>query len=159
MKQESLQSMVPFFGCSIESTPEGLRLTGPPQEYLNAVALTPQPFRAPFTLTTIAKTDSTNLRLYWHAGEIILNWECDISELRVHDPQTGEQRGIEGKGCISTNDWHELRWEVAPDSMRLLVDGELRLEQTGDYRAISAPLAIGPCFGSTVIVQSFSVES
>jgi len=42
--------------------------------------------------------------------------------------------------------------------MRLLVDGQLRYDQKGEYGNIEAPLAIGPCFGSAVTVQSFTVE-
>jgi hypothetical protein len=42
--------------------------------------------------------------------------------------------------------------------MRVLVDGKLRFERSGDWGSIEAPAAIGPCFGSTVTVRSFAVE-
>jgi hypothetical protein len=42
--------------------------------------------------------------------------------------------------------------------MRVLVDGRLRFEGSGDWGSIEAPVAIGPCFGSTVTVRSFTVE-
>jgi len=158
MSNDLLSSMIPFFGCVIERTPDGAVLTGASQNYLNAVAITSQVFRAPFTLKTVARTDSTNLRLYWHLGEIILNWECSVRQLRVHDPASGKQRGIEGAGFITVDQWHEVVWEIKSDSMRLLVDGELRCDQEGEYGLIEAPLAIGPCFGSTVTVRSFVVE-
>ncbi len=109
-------------------------------------------------LKAVARTDSTNLRLYWHLGEVILNSECSVRQLRVHDPGTGRQRGIEDAGFIAVDQWHEIIWGIKPGSMWLLVDGELRYESNGDYRSIEAPLAIGPCFGSTVIVKSFVVE-
>jgi hypothetical protein len=112
---------------------------------------------SPFTLRTVARTDSTNLRLYWHLGEVF-NWECSIRQLRVHDPGTGRQRGIEDAGFITVDQWHEIVWGIMPGSMRLLVDGELRYEKNGEYLSIEAPLAIGPCFGSTVTVKSFVVE-
>ena len=158
MPDDLLPSMIPFFGCTIERTPEGARLAGASRNHMNAVALTCQVFRAPFTLKTVAKTDSTNVRLYWHLGEVILNWECSIRQLRIHDPATGKQRGIEDAGFIAVDQWHEIVWEVKPGSMRLLVDGEPRFEGEGDYGSIEAPLAIGPCFGSTVTVRSFVVE-
>ena len=158
MSDNLLPLMIPFFGCTIEHTPEGARLFGAGRNHMNAVAITNQVFRAPFTLKTVARTDSTNLRLYWHLGEVILNWECSIRQLRVHDPGTGKQRGIEDAGFITVDQWHEVVWEIKLDSMRLLVDGELRYERDGDYRSIEAPLAIGPCFGSTVTVKSFVVE-
>ena len=158
MSANLLPSMIPFFGCTIERTQEGARLFGASRNHMNAVAITCQVFRAPFTLKTVARTDSTNLRLYWHLGEVILNWECSVRQLRVHDPGTGRQRGIEGAGFITVDQWHEVVWEIKLDSMRLLVDGELRYERDGEYGSIEAPLAIGPCFGSTVTVQSFVVE-
>ncbi len=158
MSDNLLPSMIPFFGCTIERTPEGARLFGVSRNHMNAVAITSQVFRAPFTLKTVARTDSTNLRLYWHMGEVIFNWECSIRQLRVHDPGTGKQRGIEDAGFITADQWHEIVWDIKPGSMRLLVDGELRYERDGEYRSIEAPLAIGPCFGSTVTVKSFVVE-
>jgi hypothetical protein len=158
MSTDLMHAMIPFFGCIIERTPEGVRLTGASRNHLNAIAITPEVFRAPFTLKTVARTDSTNVRLYWHLGEIIFNWECSIRQLRFHDPGTGKQIGIQDAGFIAIDQWHEIVWEVKPGSMRLLVDGELRLECTGDWGNIEAPLAIGPCFGSTVTVQSFAVE-
>lgn len=158
MSDDLLSSMIPFFGCIVESVSEGARLTGASRNHMTAVAITRQVFRAPFTLKTVAKTDSTNLRLYWHLGEIILNWECSVRQLRVHDPGTGRQRGIEDAGFIAVDQWHEVEWEVKPSSMRLLVDGQLRYEVEGEYGAIEAPLAIGPCFGSAVTVRSFVVE-
>ena len=158
MSREMLSSMIPFFGCVIEKTPDGIRLTGASQNFLNAVAITPQVFHAPFSLKAVAKTDSTNLRLYWHLGEIILNWECSVRQLRVHDPGTGKQRGIEDAGFITVDQWHEIEWEIKTDSMRLLVDGQLRYEQEGEYENITAPLAIGPCFGSAITVKSFIIE-
>jgi hypothetical protein len=158
MSDDLLTSMIPFFGCVIEPIPDGARLTGASRNHLNAVAITRQVFKAPFILKTIAKTDSTNLRVYWHLGEIILNWECSVRQLRVHDPATGKQRGIQDAGFITAEQWHEVVWEVTPGAMRLLVDGQLRYEAEGEYGDIEAPLAIGPCFGSAVTVQSFIVE-
>jgi len=31
------------------------------------------------------------------------NWECSVRELRVHDPGTAEQHGLQNKGFIATN--------------------------------------------------------
>lgn len=158
MSDNGLPPLIPFFGCTIEQTAEGARLFGASRNHMNAVAITCQVFRAPFTLKTVAKTDSTNLRLYWHLGEIIFNWECSIRQLRVHDPGNGKQRGVEGAGFITVDEWHEIVWDIKPGSMRLLVDGELRFEKEGEYETVEAPLAIGPCFGSTVTVKSFVIE-
>ena len=114
--------------------------------------------RPPFTLKTVAKTDSTNLRLYWHLGTVIFNWECSVRQLRIHAPDTGRNIGVDGKGFITANEWHDIHWEIRPASMRLVVDGELRFEGEGNWGQIQAPVGIGPCFGSTVTVRSLVVE-
>ena len=157
MPDDLLASMIPFFGCVIERTPDGLQLTGASRNYMNAAAITSRLFRAPFTLRAIARTDSTNLRLYWHLGEIIFNWECSVRQLRVHDPATGKQRGLDDQGFVTPGDWHEIVWTVERNSMRVLVDGQVRVAADGEYSGIEAPLAIGPCFGSTVTVRELTV--
>lgn len=159
MAADLLSSLIPFFGCVLEPTPEGLRLAGAGRNHMNSAAITSRSFRAPFTLKAVARTDSTNLRLYWHLGEIIFNWECSVRQLRVHDPATGEQWGIDDRGFIAVDQWHEIVWEVGTDSMRVQVDGQPRFAGEGAYGGITAPLAIGPCFGSTVTVRSFTVAT
>src|SRR5690348_11650229 len=158
MSSDLLPSMLPFMGCVIEPTPDGVKLTGASRDHMMAVALTPKLFRPPFTIKTVAKTDSTNLRLYWHVGEVIFNWECSVRRLKVHDPETGAWWNGEGEGFIEVDQWHDIAWEIRPDSMRVVVDGKVRFERTGNWRDIQAPVAIGPCFGSRVTVKSFSVE-
>jgi hypothetical protein len=138
--------------------PEGVRLTGASRDHMMAVALTTTVFKPPFTLKTVAKTDSTNLRLYWHVGEIIFNWEVSVRRLKVHDPDTGRWWDAEDQGFLTVDQWHEIVWQIAPGSMRVLVDGQLRFERAGRWDDIAAPLAIGPCFGSAVTVRSFTVE-
>ncbi len=150
--------MIPFMGCVIAHTPDGTQLTGASRDWLMAVAITPKTYRPPFTVKTVAKTDSTNLRLYWHVGEVIFNWECSIRLLKVHDPATGQWWDTENEGFIEVNQWHDIAWEISPNAMRVLVDGKLRFERTGEWGSIEAPVAIGPCFGSTVTVRSFTVE-
>ena len=62
----------------------------------------------PCTFRIVGKTDSTNLRMHWHRGELIFNWEVSVRELRVHDPATAEQ--LEGSvdatlDAASARDW------------------------------------------------------
>ena len=158
MTKDLISTLIPYFGCLIQPSTDGIQLTGASRNHMNAAAITPRTFRAPFTLRAVAKTDSTNLRLYWHLGEIILNWECSVRELRVHDPGTGRQIGIEDRGFIEVGVWHEIVWRIDAGAMSLVVDGEERFTCNGDYAAVDAPLAIGPCFGSTVVVREFSVS-
>jgi hypothetical protein len=157
MPDDLLSMLIPYFGCVIQRSGEGLQLRGASRNHMNAAAITPCTFRPPFALRAVAKTDSTNLRLYWHLGEIIFNWECSVRQLRVHDPATGRQIGIEDRGFIDAGVWHEIIWQVDGDAMRVAVDGEDRFARRGSYADIEAPLGIGPCFGSTVVVREFGV--
>lgn len=159
MSDDLVSTLIPYFGCVIHRSADGIQLTGAGRNHMNAAAITPRTFRAPFTLRTVAKTDSTNLRLYWHLGEIILNWECSVRQLRVHDPATGAQQGLENRGFIEAGAWHEILWEIDARAMRVVVDGEDRFVGTGMYADIDAPIGIGPCFGSTVVVREFSVTA
>ena len=159
MSDDLLPTLIPYFGCLIQRSADGIQLTGASRNHMNAAAITPRTFRAPLTLRAVAKTDSTNLRLYWHLGEIILNWECSVRQLRVHDPGTGKQLGIEGRGFIEVGVWHEIVWRIDSGGMRLVVDGEERFAGNGNYAEIDAPLGIGPCFGSTVVVRELSVTA
>lgn len=158
MSENLLSSMIPFMGCIIVPTSEGIELTGASQDHMMAVALTPRKFRPPFTVRTVARTDSTNLRLYWHVGEIIFNWECSVRKLKVHDPGNGRWLDADGEGFLEVNCWHDIAWEILPGSMRVTVNGRLRFEHDGDWGEIEAPVAIGPCFGSKVTVRSFIVD-
>jgi hypothetical protein len=158
MSDDLLASMIPFMGCVMERTADGIRLTGASRDHMMAVAVSCRTYRPPFTVAAVAKTDSTNLRLYWHVGEVIFNWEVSIRRLKVHDPETGRWWDGEDQGFITVDQWHEIRWEIQPTSMRVVVDGQLRFERSGNWSAIDAPVAIGPCFGSAVTVRSFRVE-
>jgi hypothetical protein len=93
----------------------------------------------------------------WHRGELIFNWECNVRELRVHDPATGEQHGLKDKRFITTNEWHEIVWEIRLDRMRVIVDGEVRYDSPGDYSGVESAPSVGPCFGSAVTIPEFAV--
>ena len=156
---DTLSTLIPYLGCVIRRTEEGLELTGSGDPALKAAAITPERFRPPFTLRVTAKTDSTNLRLYWHAGEIIFNWEVSERELRVHDPATGRQSGYADRGFIAPGHFHEIVWSIDAGAMSVTVDGEQRYAGEGRYGHIEAPIGVGPCFGSTVVVRELDVST
>jgi hypothetical protein len=150
--------LIPHQGCLINRNAEGdLELTSTNQNWVMASALLPQVYRAPFTLHVIGATNSTNLRLYWHRGEVILNWECSINELRIHDPGSNGRAGIEGKGFIEPGKMHDILWQVKLDGMTLIVDGETRYACSGSYGGIESAIGVGPCFGSKVTIREFEL--
>jgi hypothetical protein len=157
MSENLISKLVPHQGCVIRRTNDGIEIDGSAMKWVMSAAVAPFARRAPFVFRVVGKTDSTNLRMHWHRGELIFNWECQVHELRVHDPATAEQHGLKDKGFITTNEWHEISWEIGLDSMRVVVDGEIRFETKGDYSAIESAPSVGPCFGSTLSIREFSI--
>ncbi|MCL2488456.1 MAG: LamG domain-containing protein [Oscillospiraceae bacterium] len=136
--------------------------------YDNAALSTAGEYTLPLKVTAVAKTDSTNIRLYFARGEVILNWECMPSELRIHDILTGEARGFPETGEVPVNEFAEIVWIVGRDKLELYVNGELR-HAGSDYAYIRqlaaqpdkifrAPIQIGSAWGSTVTVKALTVE-
>ncbi len=157
MSDNLIGNLMPHQGCVITRTDQGIKVAGSAMNWVMSAAIAPMVCRAPFAFRVVGTTDSTNLRMHWHRGELIFNWECSVRELRVHDPATAEQRSLKDKGFISTNDWHDILWEIQLDRMRVVVDGETRYEGKGDYSGIESAPSVGPCFGSTVSVREFRV--
>ena len=149
-------NMMPVGGCQAVAGDGYVILTARGGD--TAKFLTKKMFRPPFELTTVAMTDSTNIRLYYAKGIIILNWERKKDELRVHDPKTGKWEAFPGKGLVEAHKWHKIVWSVGKGGMEVLVDGELRYRGRGDFTGIEAPVGIGPAWGSTVSVKSFDVK-
>jgi hypothetical protein len=150
-----LSTMVPEANVRAANEPDGLTLrwAGGPANRL----MSTQTFKPPFIIRTRAKTDAFNIRLYCGAGQIIFNWEMNAQELRVHDPLSGQQIGVPGKGVISPNEWHAITWEIQNYGMRVIVDGQLRFQNRKDYHTLDGAVGIAAVF-SKVTVDYFLVE-
>jgi hypothetical protein len=159
MAENLIHKLIPHQGCVISSTVDGIEIKGSAMNWVMSAAVAPFVCRAPFAFRVVGRTDSTNLRMHFHRGELIFNWECSVRELRVHDPATAEQHSIKDKGFISTTDWHVIVWEIGLDRMRVIVDDEVRFEIRGDYSGIESAPSVGPCFGSTISIQEFSIAA
>lgn len=157
MAENLINKLVPHQGCVITRTGDGIEIAGSAMNWVMSAAVAPFVCRAPFVFRVVGKTDSTNLRMHYHRGELIFNWENSVRELRVHDPATAKQHSLPDKGFLTTNEWHEISWEIRLDSMRVVVDGEIRFETEGDYSNIESAPSVGPCFGSTVSVREFNI--
>lgn len=124
-------------------------------------------YTLPLKIQLTAKTDSTNIRMYYKNGEVIFNWECNEDELRVHDIISGQNYGYYEKGNIPKNQYVDIEWIIDKDYMAIYVDKELRhagidypyieylkessLNKINDYVRVSA------AWGSTVTVRSLSI--
>jgi hypothetical protein len=157
MAENLIGRLIPHQGCVITRIDDGIQVAGSAMNWVMSAAVAPLVCRPPFVFRVVAKTDSTNLRMHFHRGELIFNWEVNVRELRVHDPATAEQHAIKGQGFIVPNEWHEIAWEIRLDTMRVVVDGEVRYEGPGNYSGIESAPSVGPCFGSAISVREFSV--
>lgn len=120
-------------------------------------AVTPGFYRVPMRVDLVAKTDSTNIRLRYAQGQVILNWEWFPNELRWWDPATAHETGVEGKGSVPVDTWVHISWLVEERSAELRVNGEVRFRCEGTYTGLSGQVGIGAAHGSTVTVKSFRV--
>ena len=157
MPENLISKLIPHQGCVITRIPDGVQIAGSAMNWVMAAGVAPFVCRPPFAFRVVGKTDSTNFRMHFHRGELIFNWEVNVRALRVHDPATGEQHELAGKGFITTNEWHEIVWEIRLDRLRVVVDGEVRFEGSGDYSGIESAPSVGPCFGSSISVREFTI--
>jgi hypothetical protein len=157
MADNLIHRLLPHQGCVITRTDEGVGIAGSAMNWVMSAGVAPMVCRPPFVFRVVGKTDSTNLRMHFHRGELIFNWEMNVRELRVHDPATGEHNAIKDKGFLSTNEFHEIEWKIRLDRMRVIVDGEVRFEGQGDYSGIESTPSVGPCFGSAISIREFSI--
>lgn len=157
MTDNLIARLLPHQGCVITPTADGVDIAGSAMHWVMSAGVIPFTCRAPFVFRVVGRTDSTNLRMHWHRGELIFNWECSVRELRVHDPATAEQHGLAGRGFLSTTDGHEILWDIQLDRMRVVVDGEVRYEAPGDYSGIDSAPSVGPCFSSTVSIRECTI--
>ena len=157
MAENLIGKLIPHQGCVISRKSDEIQIAGSSMNWVMSAGVAPFICRPPFAWRVVGKTDSTNLRMHFHRGELIFNWECDVREFKVFDPSTCDDRSVKGKGFITTNDWHEILWEIRLDRMRVVVDGEVRFEGSGDYSGIESAPSVGPCFGSAVSIREFTI--
>ncbi len=139
MSDNLIARLIPHQGCVITPRDDAIEIAGSAMNWVMSAAVAPLVCRAPFTFRVVGKTDSTNLRMHWHRGELIFNWECSVRELRVHDPATAEQHSLKDKGFLTTRLARHL-WEIGLDRMRVIVDGDMRFEAQATIQGSNPPL-------------------
>jgi hypothetical protein len=141
----------PTGSCVAQKTNDILVLSG------EGELRTEQTFTPPFTIHAIARTDVTNIRLYWGAGVVIFNWELNPRELRFHDPE-GRAYAFAGRGFVTVNEWHQIEWVVNPDSSYVIVDDEERAFVRSNNSRFTNAVGIGAARASIVTVKAFEVR-
>lgn len=128
---------------------------------------TMESYSFPLRIDAEVKTDSTNIRLYYKDGRVILNWEINKDEMKIHDILTGRGYGYRGAGRVPENEFMEVTWIIGRSEMLVLVNGELRhLEDDYPYMTARAVLQnkkivdsvkISAAWGSTVTLKSLKI--
>lgn len=125
---------------------------------------TPQIYTLPLRIDMTAKTNATNIRLYFGFGEVIFDWECNTKELRVHDPFDGGNYGYDDMGYIQPGEYADITWILGEDAMEIYVNGQLRHRGTHypyltamKKSPIQSALRISSAFGSTVTVRNLKI--
>jgi len=155
-RSSRIEPLVSRGGCRIQAESGYVRLTSGHNDTKSAATVAQ--YSPPFRLTVRARTDSTNIRLYYGTGWAIFNWEADKTMLMVGDLLRLAEYEVPDKGHLAIDEWHDIVWEIGRDVAHLYADGELVYTQEGDFAELEAPLGIGPAWGSTVDVASFVVE-
>ena len=128
---------------------------------------TTESYSFPLRIDITAKTNGSNIRLYYKEGRIILNWEINKDDLRIHDILKGKGSGHYGGGRIPENKYIDIAWIIDRNEMLVLVNEELR--HIGDEhpymtsravtqnKKIREPVRISAAHGSTITVKSLKV--
>ena len=153
---DKFPAMARVGGCDIVYRNGKMILSTPTND--RSLVQTKESYKPPFALHLKAKTDTKNIRLYYNAGMIILGWECKPSELRFHNPLNDRVTAYPRVGAIQPNTYYDIVWEMYPDGLRFLVNGKEAFRKSGEYGMLTAPVGIGPAFGSVVTVESFSIN-
>ena len=134
---------------------------------------TPQTYSLPLKITLRAKTDSTNIRINYGNGGVILNWEVQLRELRIHDIFNEEGYGfkkfggLNNAGLIPKNEFINIDFILEKDYLAVCVNGEIRhigthyeyikeLQRNPEYHP-SKHISIAAAWGSVVSVESLGI--
>jgi hypothetical protein len=137
----------------VKTTTEGFVITGEADDRL----CTAQMIAVPFKARIVAKTDSTNIRIYYGRGRIIFNWEMKQGELRFDNFGDGNLSAHGGQGKVPANQWVTIDLVVGETTTEVLVDGQTRMKIADDCKGVKSRLGISASLGSTVTVKTVAV--
>lgn len=161
--RNKLEELVPVGNITMTKSEDGMLILSSPEE---GMAAYPEQVMIPLVMDLVAKTDSTNIRLKCGKGQVILNWECNMEEMHVHDPILGNPYGVAGKGLVPVNEFVHIRWIIDDAFMLILVNGEVRLfSENEPYMKLKqdgatlpeCTVGVAPAMGSNVTVNQFTV--
>lgn len=147
-----LHTMRPVGGCKVTTNADSLSLTGA------GSFCTRDECEAPFIIRASVKTDLANIRLAFGQGAVILNWEGNPGELRMHDPATSQIRAVPGRGKVPPEQWQDLEWEFQTNHNIVRVNGQERARFEGNYSGLSDVAGFWTLDSATTSVRYFGVQ-
>ena len=133
-----LHDMITPGDTNVRPTADGVDITGKGTIFMTGEV------KVPLRIDAIAKTESTNIYLYYgDKGTVVFNWEVGSQQLWFHDPASGGIHSIEGQGRITPETWAHITWVIDPTTCTIMVDGKTRATFHGKYAGLSAKAGIG----------------
>ena len=123
-------------------------------------------FTLPLKIDLRAKITNANMRLYYHAGCLGLNWECDFNHI-ICDDVTGGKKFMPFTygGYIKPGVYHDVSWILHRNYIAVVVDGFVRFysEDFPYMRAIqkeciSDTIRLASCYNSIMTVNRLAVS-
>lgn len=84
-------------------------------------------YTLPVKIDFTAKTDNTNIRLWYGNALLILNWEGNKTTLHMREPLTSNLLYYDNAGYVTESEFHKITWVIDKQYMSVIVDGEVRL--------------------------------
>jgi hypothetical protein len=156
--KDILATMHPAANTEVAKTDEGTRLLSK-DKGAAATLSTGEAFTIPVTISTRVKTSKDNIRLtFGEKGLLIFDWEGKGSELRFHDPRSGQENGVAGQGAIPRDQWANIEWTITESESRVVVNGVQRAVFKNDYAGLSGRVGIGTFNQSALTIRSLKVQ-
>ena len=99
MSDNLIARLIPNQGCVITRRDDAIEIAGSAMNWVMSAAIAPVVCRAPFVFRVVGRTDSTNLRMHWHRGELIFNWKSRRAYLTSGDRPTSCSHLIRSPQC------------------------------------------------------------
>ncbi|XEC97424.1 VOC family protein [Paenibacillus tarimensis] len=112
-------------------------------------------YSAPFTMETVIHSDTNSLILYGGASAQVKFHQGGAISFR--DPVSKEEVWVDGAGILP-NSFSTVKWSMDENRTTISVDGEVRLEHSGDYSGCKFRLGIGADAGCAVVVKSVKIQ-
>jgi hypothetical protein len=125
---------------------------------------TRQSYAGPVTVTAVARTQKTNLRILFpqHGGMVLFNWETQPGEMRIHRPDgDGGRQGslaLTRQQPLEPNVWYRIDWTITESGMRVELNGEVVFQEARLYDLLRPSPVKVEAYDAVLDVRSLVVK-